>query len=64
MRKLISQEIKKGIRPQGKEIMESDVGRSLDYGGGFGPVQSGDVGIKVWLRSYGIVMENREQRDT
>ena len=63
-RRTIRQDIKAGVRPQGAELTEADVRRSFDYQDGFGLVQTGDVGKRVWLRGYGISMENNEQRDT
>lgn len=59
----IKTEIQRGIRAQGSELAAADVGRLLSVLEGFGPVQAGDVGKRVWTRPYGLVMENDEQRD-
>jgi len=57
---IIKEEIRSKRLPQGYEIQESDVGKSLDlYWGKVLPI---DIGKKVWVRSYGLVMENDEQR--
>lgn len=63
MRRPISEQIRRGELPQGYELTEADVGCSLDWQGGFGPVRPFDVGKRVWLRDYGLTMENQEQRD-
>lgn len=57
----ISQEIRKGLRCQGAPLTVEDVGRNL--GQSFGRVLAADVGKRVWLRAYGLTMENAEQRD-
>lgn len=62
MRRCIRAEIGKGVLPQGYELWAGDIGEALDWSG-FGPVQKGDVGKRVWAREFGIVMENNEQRD-
>lgn len=60
-KKAVSQEIREGKRLQGAELTQADVGRMLDWT--LGPVQQIDVGKRVWLKDYGLVMENNEQRD-
>lgn len=35
----------------------------MELGSGFGRVLKNDVGKRVWVKSYGLVMENDEQRD-
>jgi len=62
MRRPIRWAIMKGELPQGYALQESDVGRSLSPGDGFGPVQRGDVGCRCWHRPWGLVMESRSQR--
>lgn len=62
IRRSIRDLLKRGDRAQGSELRPSDVGRRLDWSG-FGRTQAGDVGKRVWLRSWGLVMENNEQRD-
>lgn len=57
----IADEIRKGARSQGAELAASDVGRTIAPD--FGRVQRGDIGKRVWLRDYGVSMENNEQRD-
>lgn len=57
----ISDELRKGIRPQGSELMEEDVGRKLATG--FGKCLPIDIGKRIWLKDYGFVMENDEKRD-
>lgn len=59
----IDSEIRKGIRSQGAELAQADIGRLLSLFEGFGIVLANDVGKRVWLRSYGLVMENNEQRN-
>jgi len=59
----IRSDIEAGRKPQGYALQTSDVGRDLSSAEGFGPVQALDVGIRVWVRSYGLVMESRQQRD-
>ena len=54
-------EIKKGERAQGAEIRPEDVGK--DFGDSMGRVLLIDVGKRVWLKPYGLAMENNEQRD-
>jgi hypothetical protein len=54
-------EIQRGERQQGAELTEDDIGREIDSG--FGVVLENDVGKRVWLRDYGISMDNDEQRD-
>lgn len=63
MRRSIASEIRRGRRPQGTELTVADLGRELSDGEGFGPVSPIDVGRRVWVREYGLVMENDEQRD-
>jgi hypothetical protein len=60
-RRLIDNEIRRGLLSQGYELQASDVGHILS--GEFGQVIDADVGKRVWLRSWGIAMENNEQRD-
>ena len=62
-RPMIADQIRMGILPQGYELQESDVGRGFGCQSGFESVRQFDVGRRVWLKSYGIVMENNEQRD-
>jgi hypothetical protein len=57
----IDHELRCGQRAQGSELTASDVGRTLALG--WGRVTPGDVRKRVWLRDYGLVMENNEQRD-
>ena len=57
----IKQEIEQKMRQQGQEITKEDVGKHIDFA--FGQVLSIDIGKKIWLKSYGITMENNEQRD-
>ncbi len=57
----ISDDLRMGRRAQGSELGRNDVGRNL--GLAFGRVFLHDVGKRVWLKSYGLVMENNEQRD-
>lgn len=63
MKLTISEEIRRGLRSQGSELSGADVGRKLEWGGGFGRVLLIDVGKRVWLKDYGLVMENEEQRN-
>ena len=58
----ISDEIRLGNREQGSELSAQDEGAALDYRG-TGPVLKADIGKRVWLRDFGISMENAEQRD-
>jgi len=60
-RQSIAAAIRTGSRPQGTELTVADVGR--EFGEEFGKVGVHDIGKRVWLKSYGIVMENAEQRD-
>ena len=53
--------IANGLREQGSEITVHDIGRVISIG--WGKVFVHDVGKRVWLKEYGIVMENSEQRD-
>jgi hypothetical protein len=62
MRTPILYQIKKGERRQGAELTKKDIGCLFDLAG-FGKVLPIDVGKRVWARSYGIAMENDEQRD-
>lgn len=55
--------IKTGALPQGYELTEQDVGLTLSQWDGFGTVLKNDVGKRVWLKPYGFVMENAQQRD-
>lgn len=57
----ISMDIRSGKRRQGAELTAQDVGRNL--GDNFGRVLPIDVGKRVWLKDYGLVMENDAQRD-
>jgi hypothetical protein len=59
----IRAEIQTGVRPQGSELIVADLGRPLSISEGFGKVLPGDVGKRVWHRTYGFVIENNEQRD-
>ncbi len=60
----ISKQIRDGDRRQGSELTVEDVGTLLSYGEGFGFVQKGDVGKRVWCsRDNVLSMENNEQRD-
>lgn len=59
----IADELRKGRRVQGSELTRNDVGRLLSFNEGFGRVFLHDVGKRVWLKPYGLVMENDEQRD-
>jgi hypothetical protein len=52
-----------GELPQGYALQDSDVGRSLSLGEGFGVVLPGDVGRRCWSKRWGLVMESRQQRD-
>jgi len=61
--KVISDEIRRGRRAQGQELTEADLCDLLSWLDGFGPVRRFDLGKRVWLKPYGIVMENSEQRD-
>jgi hypothetical protein len=64
MKLSIAEQIRKGTLPQGYELTENDIGASLSYPTeGFGAVLIQDIGKRVWLKSYGLVMENNEQRD-
>lgn len=58
--KTIVAEINRGLRAQGAELTEADIGKGLGY---FGRVLPIDVGKRVWLKESGLVMENNEQRD-
>ena len=58
----IQQEIKSGKLAQGYQLSADDVGQTLGWHG-FGSVLKADVGKRVWVKSYGLVMENCEQRD-
>ena len=58
----LDHEIRRGRRAQGSELTTGDIGRTL--ASGFGRVLPIDVGKRIWLRSYGLTMENNEQRDT
>lgn len=57
----IADELRKGERAQGAELAPRDVGHTISPD--FGRVQAGDVGKRVWLRDFGIAMENNGQRD-
>ena len=57
----IATEIRKGIRAHGQELTEDDVGRLLSSD--WGTITENDIGKKVYLYSYGLAMENTEQRD-
>jgi len=59
----ISNRITRGMLPQGYELTDKDVGTLLSYWDGFGVVLQTDVGKRVWVRSYGLVMENDAQRN-
>lgn len=59
----IVEEIRAGLRAQGSELTETDVGRRMAYFQGFGVVLPLDVRKRVWLKAFGFVMENNEQRD-
>lgn len=59
----LSADIKSGLRMQGAELVSADLRRRFDYQSCLGHVQPGDLGKRVWLRSYGVVMENNAQRD-
>lgn len=59
---IISEKIRSGELPQGYELTADDVGKLLDTSD-FGEVLDADVGKKVYLKDYGLVMENDEQRD-
>lgn len=48
---------------QGHELRVSDIRRSFGTLDGFGLVQPGDVGRRIWFKSYGFVMESLEQRN-
>lgn len=61
--KVISEDIRRGQRKQGTELTADDVGRPLDVLNEFGVVLVQDVGRRVWLKDYGLVMESIEQRD-
>lgn len=61
MKPTIADEIRKGIRLNGAELRPEDLRRFLDTG--FGQVLPIDIGKRVWLRDYGLTMENNEQRD-
>ena len=63
MKPVISDQIRNGIRPQGAELTEEDLGCGISYLEGFGFVRQYDLGKRIWLKPYGIVMENTEQRD-
>ncbi len=58
---MIRNKIEAGLLPQGYELRQTDVGKPLAYD--FGYVMRGDIGKKVWVKPYGLVMENNEQRD-
>ena len=55
--------IRSGALPQGYELRESDIGRGLSLGEGFGIVRKADVGKRCYHRSWGFCMENDRQRD-
>jgi len=57
----IGEQIHSGQRFQGSELSITDLHNVLDDT--MGRVLFADIGKKVWLKSYGIVMENREQRN-
>lgn len=59
----IRSELRRGLRPQGSELTEADVGRLLSLMEGFGVVQRGDIGKRVWHYEWGLAMENNLQRD-
>jgi len=61
--RVISDEIRRGARPQGAELTEADLGCLLSWLEGFGTVKPFDLGKRVWLKPFGLVMENAEQRD-
>jgi hypothetical protein len=54
--------IDNGAIAQGYELAQADIGKALDHDS-FGPVQRVDVGKRVWSKSYGLAMENNQQRD-
>jgi hypothetical protein len=62
-RKSIAQSIRASGSDGPYTLTERDIGRPLSIGEGFGSVLPGDVGKRCWMRSYGLVMENAEQRD-
>lgn len=59
----VAGKLKTGALPQGYELTQDDVGLTLSQWDGFGPVLESDVGKRVWLKPYGLVMENVQQRD-
>lgn len=61
LRPSIREDIRNGRRAQGAELTPDDIGRQL--GDSFGRVLAIDVGKRVWLRPYGLTMENNPQRD-
>ena len=51
-------------RKQGSELLPGDVGKTLgQFLSPMGKVLANDVGKRIWLKDYGMVMENNEQRD-
>lgn len=58
----IRMQIATGARAQGVELTSADVHTEIDSEA-FGKVQEIDVGRRVWLRAYGIVMEHCDARD-
>jgi len=60
----IQSQIQKGIRKQGQELEEKDIGTYFGWFSNFGKVLPIDVGKKVWIKNFGLVMENNQQRDS
>lgn len=53
----IVEEIRAGLRAQGSELTETDVGRRMAYFQGFGVVLPLDVRKRVWLKAFGLVAD-------
>lgn len=63
MKPTIRDQIKHGMRPQGSELTRADIGTIISLYDDFGTVKPYDVGKRVYHRSWGLAMENVEQRD-
>jgi len=57
----INDDIRRGEKPQGYELTEADVGKSLALG--WGEVMEIDIGKRCYVKSWGFAMENDAQRD-
>lgn len=61
MKDTISQRIQSGELPDGYELQLEDIGEVLNIG--FGRVLPIDLYKKVYLKAFGLTMENNDQRN-